>query len=70
MLKDLSGRNEESLQTVSETIQHLYDELAEKYAFPWPAQAMRPAVNDAVVNWDFSVSEGDRIIFLPPPSGG
>ena len=70
MLKDQAGKSEETLKTKSATLDHLYTELAEKHQFPWPASAMRPGINDNIAHWNSELQDGDRVIFLPPPSGG
>jgi len=70
MLKDQAGKSEETLKTKSVTLDNLYTELAEKHAFPWPASAMRPGINDSLAKWDEEIQDGDQVIFLPPASGG
>jgi len=70
MLRERTGKSEERLTTAAETIGQLYQELAGSHGFPWPRQAFRPAINDRIVEWTTPLSNNDRVLFLPPSSGG
>jgi molybdopterin converting factor small subunit len=48
----------------------LYDGLARQHGFPLPHTSIRPAVNDAFRAWDYPLRDGDRVVFVPPVSGG
>lgn len=48
----------------------IYDELRRKYRFPLERDNVRLAVNDAFVPWETALRPGDRLVFVPPVSGG
>lgn len=70
MLKDRVGNPGETVTTAASSVEMLYQEVAQRYHLPWPAAAMRPAINDNMVSWTTELEDGDRVIFLPPASGG
>jgi molybdopterin converting factor small subunit len=41
-----------------------------KYRFPLDRSLVHLAVNDAYASWDMPLSPGDRVVFVPPVSGG
>lgn len=69
-LKDQRGRAAERLLTDAATPEELYGQLKDDHGFNVPRNLLRVAVNDAVVAWDHSLSDGDRVVFIPPVSGG
>jgi len=70
MLRESAGKATESISTSSPDVATLFEEIAGRHAWPWPRHAFRPAVNDRVVDWQHPVEHGDRVLFLPPSSGG
>lgn len=62
------GRSNEDVTTEAATPRELYDELG-LGATVGPV-ATRVAVNDRVTAWDAPLSDGDRVVFLTPFSGG
>lgn len=70
MLADKRGLTEEWLTVESSDLAALYDALARQHGFPPRHGSLRPAVNDAFCAWDHSLREGDRVVFVPPVSGG
>ena len=69
-LRERRGLDGEDIQTAATNLHRLYTELATRYAFPLRADQVRPAVNDAFCDWDEPLSDGDRVVFVPPVSGG
>jgi len=70
MLKDRIGFSQETLTTEAGDLAQLYQELSSRYGLPWPVQSLRPAINNRISEWTEKLTDGDHVIFLPPPSGG
>ena len=70
MLAEKRGLAEEWLSVETPDLAALYDGLAERHGFPVPRAAIRPAVNDAFRAWYHPLRDGDRVVFVPPVSGG
>lgn len=62
------GRSEEVVSTEAATPRDLYAELGLEASFP--LSGLRAAVNDRITTWDAPISDGDRVVFLSPSSGG
>ncbi len=69
-LREHAGASEETLQSTAATPAELWGELEERYAFGADPSRLRVAVNDEFAAWDTALREGDRIVFIPPVSGG
>jgi molybdopterin converting factor small subunit len=70
ILRERSGRSEESIQPGALTAADLFGELDEQYRFGLPAGAVKVAVNEDFADWTAPLAEGDRIVFIPPVAGG
>lgn len=70
ILREQRGTDSETLTTQAATLRELYDSLVAEHGFTLSSAQVRPAVNEAVADWDRPVSDGDRIVFLPPVAGG
>jgi molybdopterin converting factor small subunit len=70
MLREHAGCASETVPCASPTIADLYAERAAHHRFPWPASSLRPAVNNTFCPWTTPLQPGDRVLFLPPASGG
>jgi len=70
MLKDRIGFSQETISTEAGDLAQLYQEISARYLLPWPAQSLRPAINERISDWTAKLNDGDHVIFLPPPSGG
>jgi molybdopterin converting factor small subunit len=70
MLAEKRGLTEEWLTVETPDLAALYDALARLHGFPLPRASIRPAVNDALRAWNYPVRDGDRVVFVPPVSGG
>jgi len=69
ILREHAGKSAEELQTAAGTAGELFDELANRYAFPGMS-AMKVAINDEFEAWDTVLADGDSIVFIPPVAGG
>jgi molybdopterin converting factor subunit 1 len=71
LLRDLAGSDGEALQIEQgDTAARVYLRLAEKYGFPLGLSDVRMAVNDDFTSQDHPLSDGDRLVFIPPVAGG
>jgi sulfur-carrier protein len=70
ILRERSGRSEETLETDAGTAGDLYGELENRYAFGLPVGAVKVAINDDFADWDATLADGDRVVFIPPVAGG
>lgn len=69
-LRELAGCQRETLSTAAQTPAQLYDEVRHKHDFRLSRDALKVAVNDDFASWTAPLSEGDRVVFLPPVAGG
>ena len=67
-VRDARGCSDEAVSTEAATPRELYAELGLDASFP--LSGLRAAVNDAFAAWDAPLSDGDRVVFLAPSSGG
>jgi molybdopterin converting factor subunit 1 len=71
LFRELTGRSEEPLLVeAGSTAGRLYRKLGETYAFQLGMEDVRVAVNDEFASFDRPLAEGDRVVFIPPVSGG
>lgn len=71
LLRDIAGKSEESLAVEQgSTASRVYLRLAEKYGFPLGLSDIRVAVNDDFATTDHPLTDGDRLVFIPPVAGG
>ncbi|HEY5281864.1 MAG TPA: MoaD/ThiS family protein [Polyangia bacterium] len=70
MLAEKRGLTEEWLTVETPDLASLYDALAEQHGFALSRASIRPAVNDALCAWNHPLRDGDRVVFVPPVSGG
>jgi molybdopterin converting factor small subunit len=70
MLAEKRGLSEEWLTVETPDLAALYHALAKQHGFPLPPTSIRPAINDAFRAWDHQLRDGDRVVFVPPVSGG
>ncbi|HMP71720.1 MAG TPA: MoaD/ThiS family protein [Kiritimatiellia bacterium] len=70
VLAEIARTRTECVETSATTAGALYDDLADRHRFSWPPDRIRLAVNEAIVNRAHPLRDGDRIMLLPPVSGG
>ena len=70
ILRDLSGKSEEMIETKAETFEDLYLELKEKYNFTLAPNRVKAALNDEFIPMDKQVPTEGKVVFIPPVAGG
>ena len=70
LFREQAGCAEETVETVAGDPGQLYAELAERHGLTLEPGRLKVAVNDRFVDWDASLADGDRVVFIPPVAGG
>ena len=70
VLKDLTRKTEEVIATSAVIASELFKEICARYHLTMPINQLRVAVNDDFCEWDYPLKDGDKIVFIPPVSGG
>lgn len=69
ILRERAGCSREDLTTDAATLGELYGELQRRHSFPAMGQ-VKAAINDEFRDLQSPLSDGDRIVFIPPVAGG
>jgi len=69
-LRERAGCDSEKVETSAETPAQLWAELQGRHSFDTEPRHLRVALNDAFSSWDAPLHAGDRVVFIPPVSGG
>jgi molybdopterin converting factor subunit 1 len=69
-LREQTGMADELVETGARTAAELWRQLDSRHRFDADTGRLRVAINDAFADWDAPLSGGDRIVFIPPVSGG
>jgi molybdopterin synthase sulfur carrier subunit len=70
IMRDLTKKSDEEVQTSALTAGDLYQELEARYPNFLAAKVVRVAVNDHFVPMAKELRDGDRVAFIPPVAGG
>lgn len=69
-LRERAGCEAEAVETMAGTPAQLWAELDARHDFATDRRHLRVAVNDAFSSWEAGLNDGDRVVFIPPVSGG
>ena len=73
LLKEEAGVAEEiyrGTEILDMTLIEMYQQLKRKHNFTLRPESLRVAVNLEFTDWNYKISQGDSIAFIPPVSGG
>lgn len=70
LLREQRGQSEETLHIDAQTPKALYARLKKDYRFTLPEESVRVSINERFAPWHAELKTGDRLVFLPPVSGG
>jgi molybdopterin converting factor subunit 1 len=70
ILREQTGKSEESLDTDAATPSAVFDQLKTRYPFTLNAQQLKVAINAEFREWNTPLKDGDSIVFIPPVAGG
>lgn len=70
ILREQRNAPEETVQTSAESPRDLYESLRSEHDFSLDADRLRVVINEEFVDWDTTLTDGDRVVFIPPVAGG
>jgi molybdopterin converting factor subunit 1 len=70
LLREESGKSEESLETEANSASELYEELQRKYDLSMNVNHLKVAINDEFTEWESILNADDIVTFIPPVAGG
>ena len=70
LLREQAGRDSQMLELEAGTPADIYAMLRRQHGFELEAARLRVAVNDTFADWSQNLSDGDRLVFIPPVAGG
>lgn len=70
LMREQSGRSEETVETAAATPADLYAELKARHGFTLPREQLKVAVNSEFAPWSHRLAAGDAVVFIPPVAGG
>ena len=70
LMREQSGRSEETVETLASTPADLYAELKARHGFTLPREQLKVAVNSEFAAWSRPLAAGDAVVFIPPVAGG
>lgn len=69
-LREARGLSEETVKINTRTPRTLYKTLQEQHSFTLSDKDIKVVVNDQFQDWNISLHDGDRVVFIPPVAGG
>lgn len=69
-LREQAGIASETISLTDTSARKLYQSLVQRHNFTLTEADLKLAVNDTFVEWSHVLSDGDRVVFIPPVSGG
>jgi MoaD family protein len=69
-LRAAAGISVQTLETDAPTLTDLYGEVKTKYGFRLAESQVKVALNGDWSGWDAHLSDGDKVVFMPPVAGG
>ena len=70
MFREEAGCSSEQVEIESCKAVLVFEALQKKYDFSMSRSHVRLAINDAFVDWETPLNDGDSIVFIPPVAGG
>lgn len=64
------GKDTEEIKTRARTAAALYEEVEMRHDLPKQKGILKVAVNDTFCGWETTLNHGDKVVFIPPVSGG
>lgn len=70
ILRDERGCSEETLNTDAKNAAELYQKLQKEHGFRLSQQDLKVAINDEFTSWQTPLQTKDKVVFIPPVTGG
>lgn len=69
-LRDLTNKEKESIKiAIESTPKDIYKQLDEMYGLP-NSPNLKIAINDSFASWESELQDKDKLVFIPPVTGG
>ena len=69
-LRDLTNKEKESIEiAIESTPKDIYKQLNEMYGLP-DNPSLKIAINDSFASWESELQDKDKLVFIPPVTGG
>ena len=69
-LRDLTNKEKESIEiAIERTPKDIYKQLDEMYGLP-NSPNLKIAINDSFASWESELQDKDKLVFIPPVTGG
>ena len=69
-LRDLTNKEKESIEiAIESTPKDIYKQLNEMYGLP-DNPNLKIAINDSFASWESELQDNDKLVFIPPVTGG
>jgi len=69
-LRDLTNKEKESIKiAIESTPKDIYKQLNEMYGLP-NIPNLKIAINDSFASWESKLQDKDKLVFIPPVTGG
>jgi len=69
-LRDLTNKEKESIEiAIESTPKDIYKQLNEMYGLP-DSPNLKIAINDSFASWESELQDKDKLVFIPPVTGG
>ncbi len=70
VLREQAGRSEEQVVTSAATPAALYEELRGRHGLKLALAQLRVAIDGEFADWHAPLTNGARVVFIPPVAGG
>lgn len=70
ILREQANRESQNLATDVSTPRELFRRLKSEHQFTLNENILKCAINDSFCDLDTPLSDGDKLVFIPPVSGG
>ena len=70
LLREERGVDSETITTNVSTVLDLYNDLQARHHFSLNEDSLQVSINDTFLPWHTELKDKDRIVFIPPVSGG
>jgi len=69
-LRDLTNKEKESIEiAINSTPKNIYKQLDRIYGLP-DNPNLKIAINDSFASWESELKDKDKLVFIPPVTGG
>jgi len=70
LFRERAGTDAETITLDADTARDVFEHTRERHGSLEPSGHCKVAINDAMVDWNAQVEEGDTVLLFPPVAGG